>query len=89
MRLDAEYYISKTLIPPLERIFNLVGANVRSWYEDMPKVQRGNQKELYNIRDIDRRPTTATLHSFMRSRLCPICKEAEVDEGIGHVCRLI
>ncbi|RMZ78528.1 hypothetical protein DV737_g3843, partial [Chaetothyriales sp. CBS 132003] len=27
--LDAEYYISKNLIPPLERIFNLVGANVR------------------------------------------------------------
>lgn len=39
-RLDAEYYISKNLIPPLERIFNLVGANVRQWYDEMPKVQR-------------------------------------------------
>ena len=38
--LDAEYYISKNLIPPLERIFNLVGANVRMWYDEMPKVQR-------------------------------------------------
>ncbi|KAH9828841.1 DNA polymerase type-B family [Teratosphaeria destructans] len=38
--LDAEYYISKNLIPPLERIFNLVGANVRQWYDEMPKVQR-------------------------------------------------
>ena len=38
--LDAEYYITKNLIPPLERIFNLVGANVRAWYDDMPKVQR-------------------------------------------------
>ncbi|KAK3064581.1 hypothetical protein LTS18_005912, partial [Coniosporium uncinatum] len=38
--LDAEYYISKNLIPPLERIFNLVGANVRGWYDEMPKVQR-------------------------------------------------
>ena len=84
MRLDAEYYISKTLIPPLERIFNLVGANVRSWYDDMPKLQRGNQKELYNIRDINRRPNTATLHSFIRSRLCAICTLAEVDEGIFH-----
>nr|POE90174.1 dna polymerase zeta catalytic subunit [Quercus suber] len=35
--LDAEYYISKNLIPPLERIFNLVGANVRQWYDEMPK----------------------------------------------------
>lgn len=38
--LDAEYYINKNLIPPLERIFNLVGANVRAWYDEMPKVQR-------------------------------------------------
>ena len=55
MRLDADYYISKTLIPPLERIFNLVGADVRSWYEDMPKVHGGIQKELFNIRDLNRR----------------------------------
>ena len=38
--LDAEYYISKNIIPALERIFNLVGANVRSWYDEMPKYQR-------------------------------------------------
>src|SRR6478609_10039829 len=38
-QLDAEYYISKNLIPPLERIFNLVGANVRGWYDELPRVQ--------------------------------------------------
>lgn len=81
MRLDGEYYISKTLIPPLERIFNLVGANVRSWYENMPKVQRGDRKELLNIRDLNRRANTTTLHSFMRSRLCAVCEIEETDEG--------
>jgi DNA polymerase zeta len=40
LELDAEYYIGKNLIPPLERIFNLVGANVRAWFDEMPKVQR-------------------------------------------------
>ncbi|KAJ2895409.1 DNA polymerase family B [Zalerion maritima] len=40
MWLDVEYYATKNLIPPLERIFNLVGANVRGWWEEMPKVQR-------------------------------------------------
>ncbi|KAG5221893.1 recovery protein [Salix suchowensis] len=30
-QLDAEYYITRVLIPPLERIFNLVGADVRRW----------------------------------------------------------
>ncbi|TFK57299.1 hypothetical protein OE88DRAFT_1671186 [Heliocybe sulcata] len=37
-RMDASYYINRVLIPPLERIFNLVGADVRGWYEEMPKA---------------------------------------------------
>ena len=40
MQIDATYYITKVLIPPLERIFNLVGANVRVWYDEMPKPVR-------------------------------------------------
>ena len=38
LRLDAIYYITRVLIPPLERIFNLVGADVRQWYDEMPKT---------------------------------------------------
>ncbi|TFY79148.1 hypothetical protein EWM64_g4861 [Hericium alpestre] len=43
--LDGAYYISRVLIPPLERIFNLVGADVRSWYDEMPKRVRANQTD--------------------------------------------
>ncbi|KAG0638169.1 hypothetical protein HOY80DRAFT_923269 [Tuber brumale] len=39
LSLDSEYYICKNIIPPLERIFNLVGANVRQWYDEMPKYK--------------------------------------------------
>lgn len=74
--LDAEYYITKNLIPPLERIFNLVGANVRQWYDEMPKVQR--------IRRVDVAAAAAagpagaarkkfTLESYLRSASCVIC----------------
>lgn len=35
--LDGHYYISRVLIPPLERIFNLVGADVRGWYDGMSR----------------------------------------------------
>jgi DNA polymerase zeta len=35
--LDAQYYITRVLIPPLERIFNLIGADVRQWYNEMPR----------------------------------------------------
>ncbi|KAL4267165.1 DNA polymerase [Pleurotus pulmonarius] len=33
-QLDAQYYITRVLIPPLERIFNLVGADVRRCKRD-------------------------------------------------------
>ena len=90
MRLDAEYYISKTLIPPLERIFNLVGANVRSWYENMPKIHSRIQNEQLNIRDLSRRRThEATLHTFVQSRICAVCEETTTDDGhaVCHICR--
>ncbi|CAI5758271.1 unnamed protein product [Candida verbasci] len=40
LTLDSEYYITRVLIPPLERFFNLFGADVRGWYKEMPKYQR-------------------------------------------------
>ena len=43
--IDAVYYISRVLIPPLERIFNLLGADVRGWYDEMPKAQRADAPE--------------------------------------------
>jgi DNA polymerase zeta len=88
--LDAEYYITKNLIPPLERIFNLVGANVRQWYDEMPKVQR--------IRRVDASSTPAlsrsnrdvgiskkTLESYMRSSSCIICR-AKLSDAAVPVC---
>jgi DNA polymerase zeta len=68
--LDAEYYISKNLIPPLERIFNLVGANVRGWYDEMPKVQR-----IRLIGDGDHNTSKKkTMESYMGSSLCIVCR---------------
>lgn len=37
------------LIPPLERIFNLVGADVRGWYEEMPKSLRVELEDAINL----------------------------------------
>ena len=80
MLLDAEYYISRTLIPPLERIFNLVGANVRQWYDEMPKMYIRGQREVQE--GVDRLSNTTTLHSFMRSRTCTVCGVQRTDGGM-------
>ncbi|CAK9439135.1 uncharacterized protein LODBEIA_P33590 [Lodderomyces beijingensis] len=48
LMLDYEYYITRVLIPPLERIFNLMGADVRGWYNQMPKMTKNNLTNPYN-----------------------------------------
>ena len=70
VELDAEYYINKNLIPPLERIFNLVGANVRAWWEEMPKVQRVRTVTAGAAGGEGRK----TLESYMGSSLCLVCR---------------
>ncbi|KIV97864.1 hypothetical protein PV10_01567 [Exophiala mesophila] len=75
--LDAEYYISKNLIPPLERIFNLVGANVRQWYDEMPKYQRIRRVDAgMMIEGKEMGVTKKTLESYMKASTCLICRDA-------------
>lgn len=84
LQLDSEYYISKNLIPPLERIFNLVGANIRQWYDEMPKVQRIHRvdpmacggKTMFGKK---------TLESYMKAAACVVCGSKANIEG-SSIC---
>ena len=81
--LDAEYYISKNLIPPLERIFNLVGVNVRQWYDEMPKYQRVRRIEAGTfIGGKDSITSKKTLESYMKSSTCIACHEKLEEEMV-------
>jgi DNA polymerase zeta len=40
LRLHAVYYITKQIIPSIERALSLVGADVRAWFAAMPRPQR-------------------------------------------------
>ncbi|EUC53889.1 DNA polymerase, partial [Rhizoctonia solani AG-3 Rhs1AP] len=73
--IDENYYITHSLIPPLERIFNLVGANVRQWFEEMPKPSRldpvtattdPQESEINNRLNID---------DHFRRLECIVCKQ--------------
>lgn len=77
LSLDSEYYISRNLIPPLERIFNLVGANVRLWYDEMPKVQRIHRLDPTYGNAIAKK----TLESYMKAAACLVCGTKTKDEG--------
>uniref|UniRef100_A0A2K6CDK9 DNA-directed DNA polymerase n=1 Tax=Macaca nemestrina TaxID=9545 RepID=A0A2K6CDK9_MACNE len=38
LRLNATYYITKQILPPLARIFSLIGIDVFSWYHELPRT---------------------------------------------------
>lgn len=63
--LDSEYYISKNLVPPLDRIFNLMGASCRAWYDEMPKVRRVHRPDPASVKK--------TLESYLSSASCVVC----------------
>lgn len=81
--LDAEYYISKNIIPPLERIFNLVGANVRGWYDEMPRFQR--LRSLPVTRQAGKK---ITLDHFFSSTSCLACNVKMKSSGSAGFSRM-
>lgn len=75
LSLDSEYYIGKTIIPPLERIFNLVGANVHQWYEEMPKYQGLRKITKKNMDEDNTTKKATTLESYLTksTTACAVC----------------
>ncbi|SCU79736.1 LAFA_0B05292g1_1 [Lachancea sp. 'fantastica'] len=70
--LDSTYYITKTLIPPLQRFFNLMGVDVTRWYAEMPHFRDMSYKQFKE----------GKLPDFMRSTLCFNCKGEIKDKNV-------
>lgn len=76
--IDEAYYITHMLIPPLERIFNLVGANVQQWFEDMPKPARSVTKRASSIAFREGEIETNDRYNIdghFRKLECAVCKQ--------------
>lgn len=68
LRLDANYYIVNGIIPPLKRIFNLVGCDVDSWFNEMSRISLLSAPASEDIEDIK-----VKLTDHYRSNHCLIC----------------
>ena len=87
LRIDASYYISRVLIPPLERIFNLVGADVRAWYDEMPKTITVDERDPLALSPKKRAPVhTARLKidEHFHSTRCLTCGHTASDGESWH-----
>lgn len=65
LELDYEYYITRVIIPPLERIFNLMGADIKGWYSELPKFKHQNKLKKVDISN----------HSYIHHNHCLGCQK--------------
>lgn len=91
----AIYYITRGLIPPLARVFNLLGADVESWFKEMPRVMQTNHhlaalmaptSDTTEHSSPSRRAARNTLTSHYRTEHCLVCSRTS-DQEICIDCR--
>lgn len=74
LRLHAHYYIIKQIVPALERVFSLLGVDVRGWYAALPRPQRLlPQKRPAAALGLGGRGSSAgTIDAYYLSRHCAV-----------------
>ncbi|KAG0605129.1 hypothetical protein M758_9G034000 [Ceratodon purpureus] len=89
LRLHDTYYITKQIIPALQRIFGLVGADLKQWYAELPRVYRpptskrpGKITSKYT--EAERSSKGATIDHYYLSQHCSVC--GELMRGSQLVC---
>lgn len=84
LRLNATYYITKQILPPLARMFNLIGVDVFSWYHELPRVQRA-----WSVTGSGRGEEgtkKGTISQYFTTLHCPVCDEL-TQLGVCVRCR--
>ena len=89
-RLHDTYYITKQIIPALQRVFGLVGIDLNLWYNEMPRQLRRpitkchavtsfvRTKKLHMIPEMDTEQLKSSKHTidhYYLSQHCVVCGE--------------
>lgn len=75
LRLNVTYYITKQILPPLARIFSLVGVDVFTWYNELPRVVKSAGIGEQHDGTSDGTKKKGTLLGYFSSLNCPVCDE--------------
>ncbi|KAF1333596.1 Recovery protein 3 isoform 3, partial [Globisporangium splendens] len=68
------------IIPSLERLFLLIGANVRAWYGDLPRSSIKARQQMYNVHPARGvLGDTRSIDSFYMSKHCRLCGAIGMD----------
>ncbi|KAM4522166.1 DNA polymerase zeta catalytic subunit isoform 2-T2 [Odontesthes bonariensis] len=83
LRLNATYYITKQILPPLGRMLQLVGVDVFSWYQQLPRIQKASCSSVLAGEDVGRK---GTISQYFTTLHCPVCDEL-TQLGVCSRCR--
>ena len=75
LRLNVTYYITKQILPPLGRIFSLMGLDVTAWYNDLPRIERSANCGEQHDGAAAQTSKKGTLLGYFTSLNCPVCDE--------------
>ncbi|XP_006839989.1 PREDICTED: DNA polymerase zeta catalytic subunit [Chrysochloris asiatica] len=81
LRLNATYYITKQILPPLARIFSLIGIDVFNWYHELPRFQKATGSTRS-----EREGRKGTISQYFTTLHCPVCDDL-TQHGICSKCR--
>ncbi|XP_072356139.1 DNA polymerase zeta catalytic subunit [Scyliorhinus torazame] len=81
LRLNATYYITKQILPPLNRVFSLIGVDVFSWYHELPRIQKA-----FSTARNEQDARKGTISQYFTTLHCPVCDEL-TQLGICNKCR--
>ncbi|EPZ34123.1 DNA-directed DNA polymerase, family B, multifunctional domain-containing protein [Rozella allomycis CSF55] len=72
LRLHSTYYITKQIIPSLDRVFCTMGIKINDWYMQMPRTDRIKTRLI-----LSSQPTTTakTIDQFYLQGSCLICRQ--------------
>ncbi|KAM9704047.1 DNA polymerase zeta catalytic subunit isoform 3-T3 [Menidia menidia] len=83
LRLNATYYVSKQILPPLARMLQLIGVDVFGWYQELPRIQKASCSSLAGVEDGGRK---GTISQYFTTLHCPVCGEL-TQLGVCSPCR--
>ncbi|XP_047961036.1 DNA polymerase zeta catalytic subunit isoform X4 [Salvia hispanica] len=82
-RLNDIYYIRKQIMPALQRVFGLVGADLNQWFLDTPRPVRETAGKRQTVAQ---NPQRMRIDYYYASQHCTIC--GEVVQGSAHLCHV-
>ncbi|ORY22294.1 DNA/RNA polymerase, partial [Neocallimastix californiae] len=79
-KIHSSYYIMKQIIPPLNRLFKIIGLDISQWYKQMPRIQTidiytNSQRVTNQYKGI------STIDKYYLTNNCILCNSFSGNKG--------